>query len=119
MKSPVTSDIRLGFILVCTNKSEEFMINNLIFPQSAAYGHRIFAIRPNDYVFLYNLDTDILYGTFVAEAEGQYDPNLPLFNRKYPYYVKVKVLDEIKQLKHAKSFLRKLGISWKDYLTQI
>jgi len=118
MKSPVTNDIRVGFILVCTNKSEEYMLNNLIFPQSVTYGHRIFAIRPNDYVFLYNLDTDILYGSFVAEAEGQYDPNLPLFNGRYPYYVKVKALDEIKYIKHAKSFLRKLGISWKDYLTQ-
>ncbi len=118
MKSPVTSDIRVGFILVCTNKSEEFMINNLIFPQSVAYGHRIFAIRPNDYIFLYNLDTDTLYGTFIAEDESQYDPYLPLFNGRYPYYVKVKVLGEIKQIKQAKSFLRKLGIYWKDYLTQ-
>jgi hypothetical protein len=58
-----------------------------------------------------------LYGTFIAETEGQYDPNLPLFNGKYPYYVKVKAIDGIKQLKNSKSFFNKLGISRKDYLS--
>ena len=106
-----------GFMLVCTNKSEKQMLDSLVFPQSVVYGHKVFSIKPEDYVFLYNLDTDVLYGTFIAETEGQYDPNLPLFNGKYPYYVKVKAIDGIKQLKHAKSFFNKLGISRKDYLT--
>jgi len=93
------------------------MIDDLVFPQSTVYGHKVFAIKPDDYIFLYNLDTDTLYGPFIAETEGQYDPNLALFNGKYPYYVKVKATDGIKQLKHAKSFFNKLGISRKDYLT--
>jgi hypothetical protein len=95
----------MGFILVCTNKSEKQMLDTLVFPQSTVYGHKVFAIKSEDYVFLYNLDTDVLYGTFIAETEGQYDPNLPLFNGKYPYYVKVRAIDGIKQLKHAKSFI--------------
>jgi DNA modification methylase len=107
----------MGFILVCTNKSEKYMLYNLIFPQSIVYGHKIFAIKSGDYVFLYNLDTDVLYGTFIAETEGQYDPNLSLFNGKYPYYVRVKATDKVKQLNNAKVLLRNLGISWKDYLT--
>ena len=107
----------MGFIFVCTDKSEKYMFESLIFPQSKTYRHRVFAVKPEDYIFLYNLDADTLYGPFVAETEGQYDPNLELFEGKYPYYVKVKTKGEIKKLKNASTFLSKLGISWRDYLT--
>ena len=107
----------MGFIFVCTDKSEKYMFESLIFPQSKTYRHRVFAVKPEDYIFLYNLDVDTLYGPFVAETEGQYDPNLELFEGKYPYYVKVKTKGEIKKLKNASTFLSKLGISWRDYLT--
>jgi len=107
----------MGFIFVCTDKSEKYMFESLIFPQSKTYRHRVFAVKPEDYIFLYNLDADTLYGPFVAETEGQYDPNLGLFEGKYPYYVKVKTKGEIKKLKNASTFLSKLGISWRDYLT--
>jgi DNA modification methylase len=117
MTNQQTRNMPMGFVLVCTNKSERYMLDNLVFPQSIVYGHKVFAIKPEDYVFLYNLDTDTLYGTFVSETEGQYDPNLPLFNGKYPYYVKVKAIDKVKQLTNAKALLKKLDISWKDYLT--
>ncbi len=95
----------MGFILVCTDKSEKYMFESLIFPQSKTYRHRVFAVKPEDYIFLYNLDADTLYGPFVAETEGQYDPNLELFEGKYPYYVKVKTKGEIKKLKNASTFL--------------
>jgi len=107
----------MGFIFVCTDKSEKYMLEILTFPQSKAYGYRVFAVKPEDYIFLYNLDADTLYGPFVAEAEGQYDPNLELFEGKYPYYVKVRTRGQIKKLKNASTFLSKLGISWRDYLT--
>ena len=107
----------MGFIFVCTDKSEKYMFESLIFPQSKTYRHRVFAVKPEDYIFLYNLDADTLYGPFLAETEGQYDPNLELFEGKYPYYVKVKTKGEIKKLKNASTFLSKLGISWRDYLT--
>jgi hypothetical protein len=35
----------IGFIFVCTDKSEKYMLENLTFPQSKAYGHRVFAVR--------------------------------------------------------------------------
>jgi DNA modification methylase len=112
-----SNSTQMGFIFVCTDKSEKYMLESLIFPQSKAYGHRVFAVKPGDYIFLYNLDADTLYGPFLAETEGQYDPNLELFEGKYPYYVKVKTIGDIKKLKNASIFLSKLGISWRDYLT--
>jgi hypothetical protein len=44
----------MGFIFVCTDKSEKYMLESLTFPQSKAYGHRVFAVKPEDYIFLYN-----------------------------------------------------------------
>jgi hypothetical protein len=112
-----SNSTQMGFIFVCTDKSEKYMLESLTFPQSKAYGHRVFPVKPEDYIFLYNLDADTLYGPFLAETEGQYDPNLELFEGKYPYYVKVKTIGGIKKLKNASTFLSKLGISWRDYLT--
>ncbi|HIQ49288.1 MAG TPA: hypothetical protein EYH58_06645 [Aquifex aeolicus] len=72
-----------GFIFACTNKSEKECLDNLIFATNKAYGHRIFGINKGDYIFLYNLDTDALYGTFEAE-KSLYDKSTELFGGKYP-----------------------------------
>jgi len=117
LKTSLLNNDPMGFIFVCTDKSEKYLLESLIFPQSKAYGHRVFAVKPEDYVFLYNLDANTLYGPFIAEREGQYDPSLELFSGRYPYYVKVKVKGEIKKLVDASKVLSKLGLSWRDYLT--
>jgi DNA modification methylase len=117
LKTSLLNNDPMGFIFVCTDKSEKYLLESLIFPQSKAYGHRVFAVKPEDYVFLYNLDANTLYGPFIAESEGQYDPSLELFSGRYPYYVKVKVKGEIKKLGDAGKVLSKMGLSWRDYLT--
>ena len=68
-----------GFIFACTEKSEKEMLKTLTFATNRIYGHKVFAIREGDLVFLYNLDTDILWGTFKAKTSGQYDKNLKIF----------------------------------------
>jgi len=40
-----SNSTQMGFIFVCTDKSEKYMLESLIFPQSKAYGHRVFAVR--------------------------------------------------------------------------
>jgi hypothetical protein len=35
----------MGFIFVCTDKSEKYMLESLTFPQRKAYGHRVFAVK--------------------------------------------------------------------------
>lgn len=35
----------MGFIFVCTDKSEKYMLESLTFPQSKVYGQRVFAVR--------------------------------------------------------------------------
>ena len=79
-----------GFILACTNKSEKVCLEKLIFCTNKAYGNKILAIKKEDYVFLYNTETDVLFGGFVANDDGFFDKNTEIFNGKYPYQVKVK-----------------------------
>jgi len=106
-----------GFIFACTNKSEEECLKNLIFATNKAYGHRIFGIKRGDFVFLYNLDTDTLYGTFEAE-KSFYDKNTRLFEGKYPYMVKVKPMGNINKIENASSIFKLMGLNWRDILTE-
>lgn len=108
----------LGFIFACTNKSQEDMLKNLIFATNKIYGHKVFAIRKGDYIFLYNLDTDVLYGPFISITEGMYDKNLQLFDGKYPYYIKVVPDGKVRQLEKASKIFKNLGISWRDILSE-
>lgn len=107
-----------GFIFACTVKSEKEMLDSLTFATNKIYGHKVLAIRKNDYVFLYNLDSDILHGPFVSTTDGQYDKSLQLFDGKYPYYVKVKPKGEIKKLEKASNIFKKLNVSWRDILSE-
>jgi hypothetical protein len=35
----------MGFIFVCTDKSEKYMLESIIFPQNKPYEHRVFAVK--------------------------------------------------------------------------
>ena len=113
----VEKNERHGFIFACTKKSENEFLEKLIFTTNRTYAYKVFAIRKGDFVFLYNLDTDVLYGTFQAKGDGMYDKNLSIFNGRYPYYVKVEVNGGIKTLKNASRIFKKLKISWKSILS--
>jgi hypothetical protein len=78
-----SNSTQMGFIFVCTDKSEKYMLESLIFPRVRLMGIEFFG-QTGDYIFLYNLDADTLYGPFLAETEGQYDPNLELFEGNIP-----------------------------------
>ncbi|MEN3039428.1 MAG: DNA methyltransferase [Candidatus Kryptonium sp.] len=108
---------RRGFIFACTEKSESEFLNRLIFATKRAYAYKVLAIKKGDFVFLYNLDTDIIYGTFKAKSDGSYDESIEIFNGKYPYYVDVEPLGEILKVHGASKIFKKLGISWRDILT--
>lgn len=107
-----------GFIFACTNKSEKECLEKLTFATNKAYGHKVFSIKDGDYVFLYNLDTDVLYGTFISDGEGFYDENSELFDGRYPYQVKVEPDGEICKLENASRVFKKLSLNWRDILTE-
>lgn len=108
-----------GFILACTDKSEQECLENLVFATNRIYGNKVLAIRKGDLVFLYNIDREKLFGTFVAESDGYFDKESNLFDGKYPYQVKVKLLgNKLSVLEDSKRLFNKLGISWRDILSE-
>lgn len=107
-----------GFIFACTNKSEKESLENLTFATNRAYGHRVFSIKKDDFIFLYNLDTDTLYGVFLAEGEGFYDEESTLFGGKYPYQVRVRLNGQVYKLKNASRVFRKLSFNWRNTLSE-
>ena len=110
--------LKHGFIFACTTKSESELLDNLIFATNKTYANKVFAVHDGDFVFLYNLDTDVLWGTFIAKSNGIYDPSLSLFDGKYPYYVKVEPIGQLKSVGNLKKTLAKFGVSWRDIFTE-
>ena len=109
-----------GFILACTNKSEKTCLEKLVFCTNKAYGNKVLAIKKSDYVFLYNTETDVLFGGFVANDDGFFDKNTKIFDGKYPYQVRVKLVSGLNPfvLHEAKNVFKKMGINWRDILTK-
>lgn len=112
-----SNDKKRGFILACTNKSYDDCLKNLIFCSNKVYGYKVMSVRKGDFLFLYNLDTDILYGVFEAITDGYYEKNSPFLNGKYPYMVKVQPINEIYKLEKASKVLKHYNLKWKDILT--
>ena len=61
-------------------------------------------------LFLNNVDTDIVYGVFVATSDGGFKLDDRVFGLKYPYQVKVESLGNRVQLHNAEKLLSKFGI---------
>lgn len=82
------------------------------------YGNKVMGIRGGDLVFLYNLDTDVLHGGFVAESDGFYSESEGLFDGKYPYQVKVIPEEPELKMQGASRVLKKLRVNWRDILSE-
>ena len=72
--------------------------------------------RPGDPLFLLNIDTDTLYGTFAAGSAGAKDISPDVWNGRYPYQVRVTKNGRMDSAKGAKKILTQMGLSWRDAL---
>jgi DNA modification methylase len=86
----------------------------MLFATSRVYGESVLKIKKGDILFLFNLDTDTLYGTFIAKSAGAKNIVPEAWNGKYPYQVQVSTNGKMNTLKGAKKLLS--GISWRDTL---
>src|SRR5215212_3851878 len=59
-----------GHIFACTHKSEQECFDRMLFATSRVYGENVLKIKRGDLLFLLNLDTNTLYGTFLAQSQG-------------------------------------------------
>ena len=107
-----------GYIFACTNKSEQECFDRMLFATNHVYGENVLKIKRGDLLFLFNLDTDTLYGTFQARSDGAKDIVPEAWKGRYPYQVKVSHNGKVYSLAGAKKVLSSGGISWGDILDE-
>lgn len=107
----------VGYIFACTSKSEQECFDRMLFATSRVYGESVLKIKKGDMLFLLNLDTDMLHGTFRAKSAGAKDIVPNAWKGRYPYQVQVSRNSKVYSLKGAKKVLSAIGVSsWRDAL---
>ena len=104
---PVTAK---SFIFACTNSSQNECFERLLFGSSKVYGATAMRVKKGDFLFLWNLDTDLLYGVFKASTDAKMNIVPEAWGGNYPYQVKVEPLGKIYPLKDAKKLVTNLNI---------
>jgi hypothetical protein len=88
----------------------------MLFATNKLYGDNVLKIKKGDLLFLVNLDTDILYGSFRAKSDGGRDLIPEAWKGKYPYQVKVQKNGKAHSISEARKIISQIGPSWHDPL---
>jgi DNA modification methylase len=105
-----------GYIFACTSKSERECFDRMLFATSHVYGENVLKIKKGHLLFLLNIDTDTLYGTFLARSDGAKDIVPEAWKGRYPYQVQVSHNGKIYSVEGAKKVLSIMRISLHDML---
>lgn len=99
-------------IFVCTNKTEQECLQRMLFGTTKLYADDTLTTKSGDILFLFNVNSNVLYGIFRAKSDGRQNIVPEAWKGKYPYQVEVEPLGNIQNIKNAKEVLQKLGIEW-------
>jgi DNA modification methylase len=113
---PMKGVPRNGYIFACTAKSERECFDRMLFATGRLYGENVLKIRKGDLLFLLNLDSDTLYGTFHARSNGGKDLVPEAWKGRYTYQVQVSRNGAVHSLPGAKKVLSSMGVGRRDTL---
>ncbi len=99
-----------GFLFACTSDTEEECFNRKLFATGRAYGPIVVRVRKGDLLFLNNIDSDVIYGLFRAVSDGFFNAKSGIFNRKYPYQVRIENVGGKIKVNNAKKILNKFSV---------
>lgn len=99
-----------GEVLSCTDSSEEECLRRLLFATNRVYAPGFLRIKQGFFLFLFNLNSQKLYGIFRATSDASVSIEPAAWGGKYLYQVKVEPVHDIKCLKDGGKLLKKLGI---------
>ena len=105
-----------GHIFACTRKSEKECFDRMLFATGRVYGENVLKIKKDDLLFLLNLETDTLFGTFRAKSDGAKNIVPEAWKGRYPYQVQIACNGSVHSLVAAKKVLAGSGIIWRDSL---
>ncbi len=107
-----------GYIFACTNKTEKECFSNMVFGTNRLYSDNVYKIEKGDTLFLFNMDSDTLYGVFSAKTSGKKDIIPDAWKGMYPYQVEVEKDGEIKTARGIKKVFSRMGINWRFFLNK-
>lgn len=99
-----------SFVFACTNSTQDECFKRLLFGSNKVYAATAIRVKKGNFLFLWNLDSDLLYGVFRASADTQLNIVPEAWGGNYPYQVKVEPLGKIVPLKDAKKLVTNLNI---------
>jgi DNA modification methylase len=108
-----------GYVFACTSKSEKECFDRMLFATNRLYGDNVLKIKKGDLLFLLNLDTDALQGTFRAKSDGAKDLVPQAWKGRYPYQVEVSRNGNVYSINGAKKIFSSIGASWHDPLDPV
>jgi hypothetical protein len=60
-----------SYVFACTNSTQGECFSRLLFGSSKVYGAAAMRVKKGDFLFLWNMDSDLLYGVFRASTDAQ------------------------------------------------
>ena len=94
-----------GFIFTCSNRTQSECFERKLFGMREKYKDRVLQVRKGDLLFLLNVSRNELRGVYQAVCDGAKDIEPEVWNGKFPWQVRFKILNEYKPLLYAKKKL--------------
>ena len=88
----------------------------MLFGSSLEYKERVLRVRKGEVGFLYNVNTEVLFGIFEATTNGGLNIEPKAWGGGFPAQVRVKWSEKFEPRRVEKALLRKLHIRWGNLL---
>jgi len=72
MQKRISSTMK-SYVFACTNSTQGECFSRLLFGSNKVYGAVAMRVKKGDFLFLLNLDSDLLYGVFRASTDAQFN----------------------------------------------
>ena len=95
---------------VCKKDTEAECFGRMLFGDTRSFWNEIRDVRRGDVLFLYNLETDVLFGPFIADSDGQLNIEPDAWGSRFPAQVRVRAPAGIAVINNASTifgFLRR------------
>lgn len=99
-----------GIILKCSNNSEAECYELSVFGTDILARDEVLMVKPGDKLFLLNVNSNTLTGTFEAASKGGYRLVPQAWKGQYPYQVKIRQANGLHTINQAKESLSSLDI---------
>lgn len=104
-----------GFIFVCSNKTESECFEKKLLGTPLNNLARATKVKANDLGFLLNIQSNVLYGTFVAVTDCTKDIDPTAWGGDFPYQVRIQ-WETVRKVGNAKARLKEIGVDSYKFL---